>query len=382
MLALLAPLRRRTAETIALEDALGRVAAVDVVTGMPLPPFRNSQMDGFAARSAELPGVLPVAGEIAAAPGEPPPLAPGAVVRVMTGAPMPDGADTVVPVEDAALEDAGALVRLPGSAPGAFVREAGSDLPAGATIVPAGTRLGSRHLAAIAASGAATVPVSTVPRLAILSTGSELVEPGAPLAAGQLPDANGVALAAAARAAGATVVHRARVADDPGLLAGELNAAIAAGAELVVTSGGISMGAHEVVRELLEPRGGRVDVIGMQPGGPQALGAWGGVPVLCFPGNPVSSQLSFELFVAPVLRELAALPPAVAGSAPLAHAVASPAGRRQYLRGRRRADGAVEAVSGPGSHLVAGLARAELLLVVPEELAAVGAGEIVEVLEL
>jgi molybdopterin molybdotransferase len=249
-------------------------------------------------------------------------------------------------------------------------------------VVPAGTRLASRHLAAIAAAGWAKVEVTTRPRIAVISTGTELAEPGAHLGYGQVPDANGVALATAARASGAVVVHRARVADEPERLARELDAALAAGAELVLTSGGVSMGAHEVVRDLLEPRGAHVDVLAMQPGGPQATASWGGVPVVCFPGNPVSSQLSFELFVAPTLRELAGSPPAVEQRAALATGLTSPAGKRQYLRGRRRGDGTVEAVSGPGSHLVAGLARAELLIVVPEDVTALDAGATVEVREL
>jgi molybdopterin molybdotransferase len=298
----------------------------------------------------------------------------------MTGAPVPVGADAIVPVEDAAVD--GATVRLPAAATGAYVREAGSDVAAGDVVVAGGIRLASRHLAALAAAGLTAVPVHTRPRLAIVSTGSELAEPGSALAFGQIPDANGVALDAASRASGATVVHRGRVADEPDRLAAELDAALTAGAELVLTSGGVSMGEHEVVRELLEPLGAHVDVLAMQPGGPQATAAWRGVPVVCFPGNPVSSQLSFELFVAPVLRELAGLPPAVVGAAPLATALTSPAGKRQYLRGRRRDDGSVETVSGAGSHLVAGLAAAEVLMIIPEDVTALAAGETVEVHEL
>jgi molybdopterin molybdotransferase len=174
-------------------------------------------------------------------------------------------------------------------------------------------------------------------------------------------------------------VHRGRVADAPDRLAAELDAALTAGAELVLTSGGVSMGSHEVVRDLLEPLGAHVDALAMQPGGPQATASWRGVPVVCFPGNPVSSQLSFELFVAPTLRELAGRPAAATSHAPLAAALTSPPGKRQYLRGRRHDDGAVETVSGPGSHLVAGLAAAELLLIVPEEVTALAAGDMVEV---
>ena len=179
------------------------------------------------------------------------------------------------------------------------------------------------------------------------------------------------------------VVHRARVADEPDRLAAELDAARAAGAELVVTSGGISMGEYEVVRELLEPRGARVGAVAMQPGGPQALGVWEGVPVLAFPGNPVSSQLSLRLFLAPLLRELAGLPAAAPAWARLAAPVdGSPRGRRQYLRGVREPDGTVRVLGGPGSHLVATYAAAELLVVVPEEVVSLPTGADVEVWEL
>lgn len=384
VLELLAPLRAREGESVPLDAALGRVTADEVVSPMALPPFRNSQMDGFAARAADLPATLPVVGEVAAAPGEPAPLEPGTAVRIMTGAPVPDGADVVVPVEEArvAAASGGETVALPSAAVGRFVREAGSDLAIGSRLLPAGLRLGSRHLAALAAAGLTAVAVRGRARIAVVSTGSELAEPGEPLGPGRIPDANGVALAAAAEAAGAVVVARARVADEPEALAVRLDEALAAGAELIITSGGISMGDHEVVRELLEPLGARVGTVAMQPGGPQATGAWHGVPVVCFPGNPVSSQLSFELFVAPLLRELAGLPPAARRRAPLAAAVDSPAGRRQYLRGRVRADGAVEPVGGPGSHLVAALAAADHLLVVPEETTALPAGAEVEVIAL
>lgn len=394
VLELLAPLRAREAETVALDAALGRTTAAAVVSPLALPPFRNSQMDGFAARAADLPGTLPVVGEIAAAPGTPTPLTPGTAVRIMTGAPVPDGADVVVPVEEARVEEArveearsgaadeGETVVLPPAPAGRFVREAGSDLAAGSELLPAGILLASRHLAALAAAGLTQVAVRTRPRVAIVSTGSELAEPGEPLGPGRIPDANGVALAAATTAAGGKVVARARVADDPAELAARLDEARAAGAELIITSGGISMGDHEVVRELLEPLGARVGTVAMQPGGPQATGAWQGTPVVCFPGNPVSSQLSFELFVAPTLREIAGLPPAARGRAPLATAVDSPSGRRQYLRGRLRPDGAVEPVGGPGSHLVAALAAADHLLVVPEDATALPAGAEVEVIGL
>ena len=312
--ALLAPLHERTHESVPLEDALNRVTSHAVTSPVALPLFRNSQMDGIAVRAAEAaaataeaPVLLPLVGEVAAAPGEPAPLVPGTAVRIMTGAPVPAGADAVVRVED--TEDRGTEVAiLVAPSPGLYVREAGSDLAAGAELVPAGCRLRSRHLAALAAAGLTHVDVQTAVRVAIISTGSELVAPGAEAGPGELFDANGPALASAARSVGAGVVLSGRVRDEAEEFAALLDVAREAGAELIVTSGGVSMGEHEVVREVLEPRGALVGSVAMQPGGPQGTAEWEGIPVLCFPGNPVSSQLSFELFVAPVLREIAALP--------------------------------------------------------------------------
>lgn len=382
---LLAGLGARPTERVALADALDRITASPVESPIDLPPFRNSQMDGFAVRAADVtdaPVSLPIAGEVAAASGVPAPLAPGTAVRIMTGAVVPEGADAVVPVEDTDADndgDAAARVRIlrPRSA-GEYVREAGSDLAAGADVLPAGLKLASRHLAAAAASGLTELMVRERVRIAVVSTGSELVPPGSVLGPGEIPDANGVALAAAARAAGAVVVHEARVRDDIEKLRVELDAAREAGAELVVTSGGVSKGAYEVVRELLEPLGAWVGSVAMQPGGPQATAAYRGMPVIGFPGNPVSAQLSFELFVAPALRAIAGLPNAVRQPLELAEPLTSVPGKRQFLRGRRTDDGRAQVVGGPGSHLVAALAASDLLIVVPEDVTTLDAGAVVD----
>jgi molybdopterin molybdotransferase len=389
---LLAGLGARPTERVPLADALGRITASPVESPIALPPFRNSQMDGFAVRAADVadaPVSLPVVGEVAAVAGAPSPLEPGTTVRIMTGAQVPEGADAIVPVEDtepdgrasaAGGDDDAPRVRvLRSRSTGEYVREAGSDLAAGDDVLPPGLRLASRHLAAAAASGLTELLVRERVRVAVVSTGSELVPPGAELGPGEIPDANGVALAAAVRAVGAVVVHEARVRDDVGRLRQELDAARDADAELVITSGGVSMGAYEVVRELLEPLGGWVGSVAMQPGGPQAIGAYRGMPVIGFPGNPVSAQLSFELFVAPALRAIAGLPPARIERLALAEPLTSVPGRRQFLRGRRAdADGRVEVVGGPGSHLVAALAASELLLVVPEDVTSLDAGALVD----
>lgn len=382
--AALAVLATRTAESLELADALGRVSHDEVRSPIDLPPFRNSQMDGYAVRAVDVasaPVSLPVVGEVAAAPGAPTPLRPGTAVKIMTGAPVPEGADAIVPVEDTlAANDYVSVSRA--RAVGEYVRDVGSDLRAGDILVPRGTLLGSRHLAALAAAGATEVDVASRVRIAVISTGSELVGPGDRLGPGQIFDSNGVALASAVRSAGAEVVIEGRVRDDVTELEALLDAALAVGAEAILTSGGVSMGDHEVVRELLEPLGAQVDVLAMQPGGPQALGSWKGIPVVCFPGNPVSSQLSFELFVAPTLRDIAGLPPRLVETRLLDSAVRSVAGRRQFLRGRRMGRDAVTPVGGSSSHLVAALAASDVLIVIPEDVLEVAAGESVETWEL
>jgi molybdopterin molybdotransferase len=386
--ALMAPLRDRHAEEVPLARALGRVTAAEVVSPISLPPFRNSQMDGFAVRAADVAGAtedapvaLPIAREIAAAPGDPGALDPGTAIRIMTGAPVPGGADAVIPVEDTTADAASVSIRVPRGT-GEYVREAGSDLAAGAVLLPAGTRLAPRHIAALAAAGLDTVDVRTRVKVAVISTGSELVDPGAALGPGQIPDANGAALSAAVQAVGADLILTARVTDQPAELAAILDEAVDQGVELVLTSGGISMGEHEVVRELLEPLGAHVDVLAMQPGGPQALATYRGIPVVCFPGNPVSSQLSFELFVAPLLRELAGLPAPRRETRRLAGAVQSAPGKRQLLRGRRLEGDRVATVSGPGSHLVAALAASDVIIDIPEAVVDLAAGDSVETWEL
>jgi molybdopterin molybdotransferase len=370
-----------TVDTIGLDAGLGRVTAGPIVSPVDLPLFRNSQMDGFAVRAADVahpPTALPIVGEIAARPCDPGPLAAGAAVRIMTGAVVPEGADAVVPVEDTTSDDAVVTV-LRARAPGEYVRERGSDVRAGEELLPAGLLLGSRHLAALAAAGITTVDVRARVRVAIITTGSELIEPGGTPVLGQIFDSNGTALDAAVRAAGALVAHRVHVADDHGAMLAALETA-SGGADLIVTSGGISMGDHEVVRETLEPLGATVTTIAMQPGGPQATAVFAGVPVVCFPGNPVSTQVSFEVFLAPLLRRAAGLPPARRERRELSHAVTSVAGKRQFLRGRTVPgnERLVEVVSGASSHLVAGLAASELLIDIGEAVSSLHAGAEVE----
>ncbi|HEY8319762.1 MAG TPA: gephyrin-like molybdotransferase Glp [Amnibacterium sp.] len=370
------------AEHVPLASALGRVLAADVRSPVPLPPFRNSQMDGWAARADEVahaPVALPTAGVQAAGPAAPRTLPLGAVLKVMTGAPVPEGADCVIPVEDTDAE--GDLIRiLVPRRRGEFVREAGSDLAAGAVVGPTGAVLTPRRLAALAASGIATVAVRRKVRVAVLTTGEEVVAPGRPLEFGQVYDANEAALVALLGEAGAESLPPVRTPDDPAAFAAALDAAVAA-ADLVLTSGGISHGDFEVVRQVLEPRGAEVVEIAMQPGGPQATALIDGVPVIGFPGNPVSTQVSFTVLVRPLLRAAAGLPPIEAATVPLAVALDSPAGRRQWLRGRIEHGRAVP-VGGPSSHLVATMADADVLLDVPADTTHLEAGDPITALPL
>jgi molybdopterin molybdotransferase len=382
---LLAGLADRPAEEVSVHrEVLGRVLASDVVAPGPLPRFRNSQMDGFAVRAADVasagPGAsvtLPVVGDVAAAPGEPAPLEPGTAVRIMTGAPVPDGADAVVPVEntdhvtfngvrdDGAHHDFAAKVEIVrGRKAGEFVREPGSDVAHGDVVLRAGTVLGPHHVAAAAACGIARLPVRVPVSVAVVSTGSELVEPDGEPGPGQIWDANGPALAAAVRAAGGQVGLRLSVPDDPETVRMGLERA-AALCDVVLTTGGVSQGAYEVVKDALPEITFRS--VAMQPGGPQGLGRVAGTPVLAFPGNPVSAQVSFVVFLRDVLRRAGGLPPVERVPAVLDAAVASPAGRRQLLRGRwvGAAGARVAVVGGPGSHLVASMAAADVLIDVP-----------------
>ncbi len=340
-------------------------------------------MDGFAVVAsdlADLPVTLPVVGEVAARPGTPPPLAAGTAVRIMTGAVVPEGADAVVPVEDTtATADTVTITR--GRTSGEYVRDRGSDLRAGEELLPAGLRLGSRHLAALAAAGIDEVEVRRRVRIVIITTGAELIFPGAVPQMGEVFDSNGTALTAAATACGAEVTLLDPVRDDVRMLYDALARSVA-NADLILTSGGISMGAYEVVREFLLANGGEVGHIAMQPGGPQATGVFTGVPVISFPGNPVSTQISFEVFVAPILREAAGLPAARREIRTLTGGLRSRPDTRQFLRGRALPDGRVEVVGGPSSHLVAGLAASNLLIDIPEDITELKEGDSVETIDL
>jgi len=379
---LLRPLAVREVEDVAIAHALGRLLARKVTAPLDLPVFRNSGMDGYAVRAATVavtPVSLPLAGVVAAGQSGQAPLPSGAAMKVMTGAPIPPGADCVVPVEDT-RSDGHTVTIDRGRKAGDFVREPGTDVRAGEMLVPAGTLLGPRHIAALAAVGLARLPVFRRVRAAIITTGDELMPAGAPLRPGQIYNSNGVALAAACSANGVDVVSVEHSRDDPAEFGRKLAAATGA-ADVVFTSGGVSMGDFEVVKDVLSTRGGEFGSVAVQPGGPQGLTVTDGVPVLSFPGNPVSTMVSFEVFARPILRELARLAPVATHDVALLDSVRSPAARRQFLRGRLE-DGGVRLASGPGSHLVAAMAQADVLIDVPPEITELAAGSIVKVWEL
>ncbi|MFD4366416.1 gephyrin-like molybdotransferase Glp [Rhodococcus sp. NPDC058521] len=377
---LLEPLLSLSSVDVSPTEALGRATAADIFSPLDLPPFRNSQMDGYAVDAASLatvPVTLPTRGVVPAGPGTPPPHAPGTAVRIMTGAVIPEGADTIVPVEDTTV-DGDTVTISRGRSAGEYVREQGSDVTEGTLLVAADTVLEPRHIALLAAVGAETVSVRARPRVAIITTGTELVAAGRSLGSGEIYDSNGTALSASATANGAEVVSVIHSEDDIDTFRAVLDRATAI-ADVVFTSGGVSMGDFEVVKETLTTMGGEFVHVAMQPGGPQGTALVHGVPVLCFPGNPVSTLVSFEVFTRPILRQSAGLPAISRPRLALERGVTSIPGKRQLLRARCTDRGTVDTVSGPGSHLVAGLAWSNVLIDLPEEVESLAAGELVEV---
>ncbi|MEE1929491.1 gephyrin-like molybdotransferase Glp [Streptomyces sp. TRM 70351] len=439
----------RPLEPIELQllEAQGCVLVEDVTVPAALPPFDNSSMDGYAVRTAdvegagaEYPAVLAVVGDVAAGSGELPTVAPGQAARIMTGAPLPPGAEAVVPVEwtdggtgggpaeamaahAADPSGSGGEVRVhrPVRA-GQYVRTRGSDVAAGTVALRAGTVLGPPQLGLLAAIGRGTVPVRPRPRVVVLSTGSELVAPGEELRRGAIHDSNSYVLTAAARDAGGLPYRVGAVADDADALRAAIEDQLVR-ADVIVTSGGVSVGAYDVVKEALSSigtapgddlvawgRGVEFRRLAMQPGKPQGFGLIGAdrVPLLALPGNPVSAYVSFELFVRPVIRTLMGAPdvhrPRVRARLATAAPLTSPEGKRQFLRaaytppdGTDASDetgagagaagvpvgtGTVRPVGGAGSHLIAALAQADALAVIPETVTEAADGDELEVVLL
>jgi molybdopterin molybdotransferase len=362
-----------------------------VVAPIALPTFDNSGMDGYVVVTADVEGasdqdpvLLPVVGEIGAGQANLMAMSPGSAVKIMTGAPVPAGCDAVVPYE---WTDRGVAQVAISQAPsvGQHIRRAGEDVSAGDLLIDEGTVLGPRHLGLLAAVGRATVLARPRPRVVIISTGSELRDVGTPLSHDAIYDGNSYLLAASARAAGAIAYRVGIVPDEPRAFMDALSDQLVR-ADLVVTSGGVSQGDYDVVKEALAGLGTVwFGGVAMQPGKPQGFGVVGDDETLIFtlPGNPVSAYVSFQAFVLPALRKMQGRRPyeRPTRTARITHGMSSIPGRQQMVRGQYDAS-VVTPVGGHGSHLIGDLADANCLIVVPAETESLAPGESVQVLLL
>jgi molybdopterin molybdotransferase len=373
-------------ERVPVAQAAGRVLAEDASSLVDLPPFASSAMDGFTVRAADTPGRLPVVARIAAGVPAPRPLAAGEAMGIATGAVVPDGADSVVPIEDVVEQDNTVEIQAP-VGHGDNVRPRAGDVAKGDVVVPRGTRLRPAQIGALAASGVADVVCARRPRVAILATGTELRRPGESLGPGEVYEANGVLLASALAAAGAEIDVLPAVADDEAAHRGALEVGLLA--DVFVTSGGVSVGPHDLVRGLLRELGVEEVFwrVAVKPGKPVAFGVRGRTLVFGLPGNPVSSLVGCELFVRPAVLALqgAAEPGPVFGEGRLARPVRRNAQRDEFLRARVRTsdDGIVlEPVSGQESHMIVRAAGADGLVFAPRGDGELAAGERVRYLAL
>ncbi len=375
------------AQTLPLEEASRRVLVEPACAAVDLPPFPSSAMDGFALRSEDTPGELPVVHRIAAGAPAPRPLGSREAMGIATGGVVPEGADAVIPFEYVVEHDNNILVRERVDV-GANVRPRGGDLRAGEAVVQAGSLLGPAQLGALAAAGVAAVACSSQPRAAVLATGTELRSPGEPLGPGEVYEANGLILAAQLASAGAEVDRLAAVPDDEEAHRAALERGLEA--DVLVTSGGVSVGPHDLVRRI-EGELGVEEVfwrVAVKPGKPVSFGVRGATLVFGLPGNPVSSLVGFELFVRPAVLALQGhsdpLPRFEAGR--LAAATGRNPARDQLLRARTRPgeDGAteLEPLAGQESHMIARAAGADALVLLPRGEGELAAGTPVRYLRL
>jgi len=374
--AVLARVRPLPAERVALGSAAGRVLAAAGRAVVDLPPFPSSAMDGFALRSADTPGSLPVVAEIAAGRPADRPLEPGEAMAISTGAVVPDGADAVVPLEQAAEHD-GRITVEQGVKAGAHVRPRGGDVAAGAVVVPLAQRLGPPQIGALAAAGLGEVECARRPLVVVLATGTELRSAGEELSYGEIYESNGPLLAASLRRAGAEVELLPSARDDEAAHRAGIERGLEA--DVLVTSGGVSVGAHDLVRGV----GAELGVeevfwrVAVKPGKPVWFGVRGRTLVFGLPGNPVSALVGAELFVAPALRALqgVAAPLPVLRPGRLLTALRRSMARDELVRARSRmGEDAVELepLSGQDSHMIARAAAADVLVLVPR-----GEGELI-----
>jgi molybdopterin molybdotransferase len=369
-------------ETIPLGDAHGRILATDVTARLTQPPFAASAMDGYAVRFADLPGPWRVVGEAAAGRGFAGMVPPRTAVRIFTGAPLPPGTDTVVVQEDVAVD--GATATLIGDGPphvGAHVRAAGQDFAAGTSLLRAGERLTPPRLGLLAAAGHAIVTIVRRPRVCLIATGDELVQPGVTPGPDQIVSSNPAMLAALFTAAGAQVIDPGIIPDRREALAAALHAA---DADIIITIGGASVGDHDLVVPVLRDLGAEIDFwkIAMRPGKPMLAGRLGAARVIGLPGNPVSAYVCALLFAVPLIARLGgrsvALPEQLL---PLAMALPANGNRRDHLRARRTPNGALAFASQDSARLGV-LAAAELLIVREIGAPAAAAGDIVRCIAL
>ena len=376
-----------------ISEVNGCVLAEDIYARWPLPSFNNSSMDGYAVISADLvdasessPVILPVIDDIPAGFKSLETLHRGQAIRIMTGAPMPAGADSVIPIESTDGGSQSVQIRAPIDL-GSCIRHEGEDVKAGDLVLGKGTYVGPRQIALIAAVGHGLISVIPKPRVAVLATGSELVEPGTELKFGLISDSNSFLITATANDSGADAYRLPPAQDDEDKLIEILEDQVHR-ADLIITTGGVSMGAYDPVKAAFLKLGtAEFHKVAMQPGMPQGFGSVGesAIPIITLPGNPVSAYISFETFIRPAIRKMRGLTALARPqrSAILKGELRSPIDKVQFARARIIEGGQVEPVgTGQGSHVLGGLAQADALIAIPVGVDSIANGDQVRVIDV